>query len=97
MNRYLMVRYLAQARRHVAVGEMHLARQCEIIAELERDGHNAVEAKKLFAQFIVMQALHIEDCRRMERDLENIESGQTRDSSGSRLNKGLPVSGRGHA
>jgi hypothetical protein len=56
---------------------MHLARQHEIIAELERDGHDASEAKRLLAQFIVLQALHLDDCRRLERKLENIECGAT--------------------
>jgi hypothetical protein len=28
----------------------------EIIVELERDGHDSKEAKKLFAQFLIMQA-----------------------------------------
>jgi len=77
MDRYVIAQHLAQARRHVAAGELHLARQHEIIAELERDGHDANEAKRLLAQFIVMQALHLEDCRRLERELENIDSGAT--------------------
>jgi hypothetical protein len=71
MNRYRTLQRLAQARHHVAIGEMHLARQYEIICEFERDGHDATEAKKLLAQFIVMQSLHIDDCRRLERELES--------------------------
>ncbi|MGB8629960.1 MAG: hypothetical protein WCD69_11295 [Xanthobacteraceae bacterium] len=80
MNRYILLQHLARARQHVAIGEVHLARQYEIIAEFERDGHDAAEAKRLLAQFIVMQALHIEDCRRLERDLEKIESDPTSNS-----------------
>ena len=71
MNRYRTLQRLAQARHHVGIGEMHLARQYEIICEFERDGHDATEAKKLLAQFIVMQSLHIDDCRRLERELES--------------------------
>jgi hypothetical protein len=78
MDQYVILKHLAQARRHVIIGEIHLARQCELIAELERDGHDANEAKRLFAQFLVMQSLHLEDCRRLEQELENIESGAAR-------------------
>jgi hypothetical protein len=63
---YLILRHLEQARRHQSIGEMHLARQHEIIVELERDGHGTTEAKKLFAQFLVMQAMHIEHRRQLD-------------------------------
>jgi hypothetical protein len=61
--------HLAQARRHVAIGEDHIARQAELIDMLVRDGHDAGEARRLLARFIVLQAIHIDNCGRLEREL----------------------------
>jgi hypothetical protein len=42
MNERAMIeRHLAQAAGHVALGERPIARQIAILAELERDGHEA--------------------------------------------------------
>jgi hypothetical protein len=38
-RRGLLQEFLAQAERQVAEGEHHIARQLEVIAQLERDGH----------------------------------------------------------
>jgi hypothetical protein len=61
--------HLAQARRHVAIGEDHIARQAELIDTLVRDGHDASEARRLLARFIVLQAIHIDNCERLEEEL----------------------------
>jgi hypothetical protein len=45
IDRKILERHLAQAERHVAVGQEHLIRQRELIAQLERDGHDASEAE----------------------------------------------------
>jgi hypothetical protein len=45
MDRALLLQHLAQAERHVAEGEQHLLRQEELIAELDRDGHDTEEAR----------------------------------------------------
>ena len=74
MDRRLKLAYLAQARHHVAQGEEHVARQTRLVAELERDGHDAGEARRLLAQFIVMQSMHIDDCKRLEAELSNEET-----------------------
>jgi hypothetical protein len=70
MDRQLKLRHLALARHHVAEGQDHIARQTELVAELERDGHDTGPARRLLAQFIVMQSMHIEDCERLERELD---------------------------
>src|SRR5215475_12175443 len=75
-DRYVILQHFAQARRHMTIGEAHLARQYEIIAELERDGHDVNEAKKLFAKFIVVQAMHLEECRRLERELKTLTAAR---------------------
>jgi hypothetical protein len=60
----IALRDLEQTRKHQAIGERHLARQHEIIVELERDGRDTTAAKKLFAQFLVVQAMHIDHSKR---------------------------------
>ena len=50
-----------QAELHVTLGERHVARQREIIAELERNGHDVTQAKELLAVFLETQALYVGD------------------------------------
>ncbi len=69
MDRAALQHNLAQAERHVAEGERHLARQEAIIAELDRDGHDATEALKLLATLRATQALHEQDLKRLLRQL----------------------------
>ena len=54
-----MADYLAKVERHVAQGERHSARQREIIAELDRDGHDTAQSKALVATFEISQALRV--------------------------------------
>jgi len=61
MSRETLARHLAQAEARIAVGQKHIARQCEIIAELEEVGHDAVTAKALLVVFEATHALHIAD------------------------------------
>jgi hypothetical protein len=53
--------HLELAERHVSDGERHLARQRELIAELERDGHVATagRARALLVAMEQSQALHV--------------------------------------
>jgi hypothetical protein len=44
MDRQQTMEHLALAEQHVALGAKHVARRREIIAELERDGHDATQA-----------------------------------------------------
>ncbi len=65
-------RDLAQAERHVRLGEQHLALQRQLIAELERDGHDTVQAKAILRAFEETQALHIQHRDRLRRKLHEI-------------------------
>lgn len=69
MDRRRKLAYLARARQHVAQGEEYIARQRALVAELERDGHDPNEARRLLAKFIVMQSMHLDDCNRWEAEL----------------------------
>jgi hypothetical protein len=57
------------ARRHVATGERNIARQREIVAGLERDGHNSLDAKRLLGFFEELQNMHIAHRDRLEKTL----------------------------
>ena len=61
--------HLARAERHVEEGERHVARQGQLVAELERDGRDSQEARKLLRQFEAWLALHIADCDRLRKEL----------------------------
>ena len=60
---------LALARRHVVLAEEYVVRQREIVAELERDGHDVSRSQQLLAQFEEVYQLHVADRDRLEREL----------------------------
>ena len=57
--------HLQLANKHVAKGEQHLANQRELICQMERDGHNSTEARRLLKEFEELQAMHIADRERL--------------------------------
>ena len=61
--------HLAQAECHVAEGERNIARQREIVAQLECDGHDADQAARLLRSFEELQALHVADRDRLRKEL----------------------------
>jgi len=69
MDRAMILDHLALAREHVALGEKHIARQFEIIAELNRDGHDTVAARELLLQFEESQEEHVKHRDRLEKEL----------------------------
>jgi hypothetical protein len=69
MDRSLIEEHLAQANRHVAEGEGHVTKQRELVAQMERDGHDTTEALKLLGHFEELQELHIADRNRIEEEL----------------------------
>jgi hypothetical protein len=75
MNRETLLDHLAQAKEHAAKGEAHVARQREIIEELERDRHDATEAKRLLATFELTQQLHLDHIEHIEQELERADLG----------------------
>jgi len=64
------------ARRHVAEGEAHVARQEILIAELYRDGHTelAVNARELLTTFETSLRLMREDLSRIENESRRLGS-----------------------
>ncbi len=70
MDRRMLLEHLAKANEHVELGERHVRRQRELVAELERDGHDTREARKLLEQFEKLQDMHKADRDRIERELK---------------------------
>src|SRR5208283_254037 len=71
VNRDFLEMALAQAGRHVARGEVILARQRATIAASERIGRNVGRSKEFLSLFEESQRLHVADRDRLRRDLEN--------------------------
>ncbi len=72
MDERLMIEHqLAQAETHVVEVESHLARQRQIVADLEPDGHDdaAQAARELLATFEVTHQSHLEDRDRLRGEL----------------------------
>ena len=65
MDRATLLDHLAQAERHAADGERHIARQEELVAALDRDGHDTTEALKVLSTLRSTQALHEADVARL--------------------------------
>jgi hypothetical protein len=69
MDRATIEEHLEQARRHVAEGEEHVARQQQIVDELERDGHDTTQAREVLKVFEETLATHVADQERLEQEL----------------------------
>ncbi len=70
MDKMVLLRHLVEARAHVAIGEKHIARQRQIVAELERaeDG-DLVTARALLDSYLQLQVQHVADMKRLEGQL----------------------------
>jgi hypothetical protein len=60
MHWAMLQEHLAQAERHVVEGERVIARQRDVVAQLERDGHDSTDAMLLLYQFEEIQYLHVD-------------------------------------
>ena len=69
MDRDTLKRHLTNVEDQVAITAQNVARQRELAAELERDGYDASQAKKMLEQFLEQQALHIADRDRLIKEL----------------------------
>jgi hypothetical protein len=69
MDRNMLRRRLAVAEAHLAGVERSLARQRNLIEELESGGHDSEEARRLLRIFEQLQAAHIADRDRLGGEL----------------------------
>lgn len=59
MDRETDLAHFASAEKAVIEGERHIQRQEQVVAELDRDGHDTTEALALLASFWRIQAQHV--------------------------------------
>jgi hypothetical protein len=59
MDREMELGHLALAEKAVIEGERHIQHQEQVVAELDRDGHDTREALALLATFRRIQAEHV--------------------------------------
>jgi hypothetical protein len=72
MDREMLKRHLAQTEEHIATGDKNIARQRDVIAQLERDGHDTASARSFLREFEQLQALHIAERERLLRELSEL-------------------------
>jgi hypothetical protein len=72
MDRVLWQEHLQQTEGYVAQGQRHIARQLDIIVELEQHGRDTQSARDLLTLFESTQALHIAHRDRLRRELGEI-------------------------
>jgi hypothetical protein len=65
MDQGALKQHLAQTERHIARGVVHLARQRELIAELDQAGLDTEEARAILDTLIATQVLHEQDRQRL--------------------------------
>ena len=72
MDRDTLKQHLTEVEEQVAITAQNVARQRELVAELERDGYDATQAKKTLEQFLEQQAWHIADRDRLIKELSDL-------------------------
>lgn len=70
MDRHAISAHLEQAEHHVRQGAVHVANQRNLIADLDRDGHDTTDARALLRQFEELQELHVADRGRLRQELK---------------------------
>jgi hypothetical protein len=73
MDRETLEKSLTQVEAHVAKGHERIALQHEVIAELEREGHDTVPARELLATFEKTQAMHVANRDRIASTLAALD------------------------
>ena len=70
MDPQLIRAHLAEAERHIALSNRHVARQIEIINELKRDGHSTDLALDVLATYRAVHASHLSHRDFIRKELE---------------------------
>lgn len=81
MDRCLILRHLAQPGSTGLSVRRALLDRMKLLLSWSAMVTTYKEAKKLFAQFLIMQVMHIEHCSELERELAEIESEPATNSS----------------
>jgi two-component sensor histidine kinase len=82
-HRLLLEKHLADAKRHITLGQKRLEDQSRLVARLARDGHDTEEAEKLLGSFKQMYNLHVEHFGRLLAELADADRAEVWDDRGS--------------
>ena len=69
MDRALLAQFLAKAEEHIAKSQERVRRQQQLVADLDRDGHDTVLARQVLAQFEELLSLQLADRDRLAEEL----------------------------
>jgi hypothetical protein len=72
MDREMLKSHLTQVEEHIATGGKNIARQRDLIAQLERDGYDTASAKTFLREFEQLQARHIAEREQLLRELSEL-------------------------
>jgi hypothetical protein len=72
MDQEMLKRHLAEAEEHIATVDKNIARQRDVIAQLERDGRDTASARIFLHEFEQLQARHIAERERLLRELSEL-------------------------
>ena len=72
MDQEMLKRHLAEAEEHIATGDKNIARQRDLIAQLERDGRDTASARTFLHEFEQLQARHTAERERLLRELSEL-------------------------
>jgi hypothetical protein len=72
MDRGMLERHLKLAKEHVARGAAVVQRQRELLGELERDGHDTSDARRLLAAFETQQDMHVTGLARVRKEIDEL-------------------------
>lgn len=70
MDRSTQLTSIEMAQRHVTEGQRRVDKQERLVAELDRDGHDTTEARKLLGNLHITQKLHLEHRNRLLREFQ---------------------------
>jgi hypothetical protein len=73
MHRDVLLRHLAEAEEHIEVGARNIARQREIVADLDAHGRGTAEAYKMLKNFVQVHAIALADRERIKQELAESE------------------------
>ena len=69
MDRAVVLEHLRVAEQHIAQGEKRIAHQEKLVAELDRDGHDAKDARAILSTLRNTPAVFVQDRNRIVREL----------------------------
>jgi hypothetical protein len=71
MDRTVIIEHLALAQKHIVEGELRVRQQRVYVAKLASRGEDAGLSKRILARLEAVLAMHVADCNRLIRELDD--------------------------